>query len=348
VDLVRVVALLGVAGIHAAAWMVPAGASPTGGPVAAFATVARFSVPSFVFLSGLVLYRSSCRPADRGRFLRRRWSRVLLPWLLWIPVFLAVDVWQGQVSTQAEQVGDWLASGPGLLYFLFAIAQLYLLLLILPRSRKWLLAFALAALALQLGLGLLHTYRPPEDGPLAWPLTWMAQDEAPFWAGYFCLGCLAGAEFERLRLLRKYWPAAVAATAGSGALLFWQASTVPAGTWTQGLYVFFWPALLPFTLSLTTALIWAGHWAYGLLRPVWSAIQSVSQHSLGIYLLQSLVLGFLGPITSGLGWPARLPVLTLVSVGLAWGIVVLMTRTWWGSIWVGERKVPDARARCQG
>ncbi len=343
----RVVALLGVAAIHAAAWMVPSTEPATGDPVAVFATVARFSVPSFVFLSGLVLYRSSCRPADRGRFLRRRWSRVLLPWLLWIPVFWAVDVWQGQLPTQAEQVGDWLASGPGLLYFLFAIAQLYLLLFILPRSRKWLGAFTLGALVLQLGLGLLHTYRPPEDGPLAWPLTWMAQDEAPFWAGYFCLGCLAGAEFERLRSLRHYWPAAVAATVGFGALLFWQASTVPAGTWTQGLYVFFWPTLLPFTLSFTTTLIWVGHWAYRFLRPGWSLIRSVSQHSLGIYLLQSLVLVVLGPITSGLGWPVRLPVLVLVSVALAWVIVLLMTRTWWGAVWVGEQKVADASARHQ-
>ena len=120
------------------------------------------------------------------------------------------DFVNGGLQPDGPDLRAWLAFGPGHLYFLFLVAQLYLLLLIMPRSRRGLVAFTSVALAVQVALGVLHTYGPPAPGVWAWPLTYLPQMEAPFWAGYFCLGCLVGAEYERLRSRSHLWPIGLA------------------------------------------------------------------------------------------------------------------------------------------
>jgi surface polysaccharide O-acyltransferase-like enzyme len=210
IDLLRAIALVAVAFIHTSAWIDGADAPATSGALPAATAFARFSVPAFIFCSGLVLYRAYGRPDEPGRFLRRRWLRTLLPWVAWIPVVAITDIANGKVQTNGPDLRVWLAYGPGHLYFLFLVAQLYLLLLVMPRSRRGLVVFTAIALVVQLALDVLHTYGPPAPGVWAWPLTYLPQMEAPFWAGYFCLGCLVGAEYgrrsgSRWRPWRRCW-----------------------------------------------------------------------------------------------------------------------------------------------
>ncbi|HEX6511560.1 MAG TPA: acyltransferase family protein, partial [Chloroflexota bacterium] len=80
-DLLRAVALVAVAVIHAAAWLTPAEAAPSAGALAAVSSLARFCVPAFVFASGFALFHGHReRQVVAGSFLRRRWLRVLVPW----------------------------------------------------------------------------------------------------------------------------------------------------------------------------------------------------------------------------------------------------------------------------
>src|SRR5690348_13721016 len=91
VDFLRAAALLGVGVIHAAAWVTPAEAPSGQSALAAISSLARFSVPAFVFASGFVLFHAEAgRGRDAATFLRRRWRRVLLPWACCVPLFLVV------------------------------------------------------------------------------------------------------------------------------------------------------------------------------------------------------------------------------------------------------------------
>ena len=117
--------------------------------------LARFCVPAFVLASGLILFQSrSARPMSMRTFLALRSKRVLVPWLFWTPVFLLLDWRYGQVGS----LGPWLAFGPGHLYFLVLIAQLYVVFLFVPRDLRPLRWFALGAVVLQLALMTWRTY----------------------------------------------------------------------------------------------------------------------------------------------------------------------------------------------
>src|SRR5262249_5849908 len=134
IDLVRVVALLAVVAIHVGAWVVWSTTPPSADPTAALVGVARFSVPTFVVLSGLVLYRGH---GGRRRlplsFIRRRLSRVVVPWLCWAPVFIVAALAEGKLDADVGAVLRNLVLGPGHLYFLVLIAQLYVVMLVAPR-----------------------------------------------------------------------------------------------------------------------------------------------------------------------------------------------------------------------
>jgi surface polysaccharide O-acyltransferase-like enzyme len=335
VDLLRVVALAGVITIHCSAWLVPVNEPPTHGIIAALSAFARFSVPAFLVASGLVLYRAYGRPEHPRSFLKRRWTRVLLPWLLWIPVYLVFYLWTGQVKVAPRSMADWLASGPGLLYFLLLIAQFYVLLLIMPRSRWGLVVFTAGAFLVQIVLGWQHTYHPIHDFPLAWPLNYLAQEEAPYWAGYFAFGCLLGSQYERIRTLHAWWPVAALAVVFSALLVAVEAQQVPNDTFTRGLYAFFWPSMVPLTISTTFTLLWLGHWVWPYVAFTWPVLGRLSQYSLGIYLVHTLILDQVGPLTSGIPPLPRLALLVAISTLGSWPVVALLSRTSIGALAVG-------------
>ena len=346
IDLLRAVSLIAVAFIHTSAWFVAADVPATSGALPAAALVARFCVPAFILCSGLALYRAYGRPAEPGRFLRRRWLRTLLPWAAWIPVLALNDIVNGGLQTDATDLRAWLAFGPGHLYFLFLVAQLYLLLLIMPRSRRGLVAFTSVALALQLVLDALHTYGPPASGVWAWPLTYLPQMEAPFWAGYFCLGCLVGAEYERLRSRSHLWPIGLALAPLAALLVLAESRLVPDDSWRHGLYSFLWPSQLPATLVVAAVLLWGGRLLAQRAGRLWAPVSALSRHSLGVYILQVPALYVLGDATRH-GWPPvpRFLLLLVGSMVISFAVVALLTRHRVGALSVGEARPSPSRER---
>ena len=346
IDLVRVVALLAVVAIHVGAWVVWSTTPPSADPTAALVGVARFSVPTFVVLSGLVLYRGhQGRPRLPLSFIRRRLSRVVVPWLCWAPVFIVAALAEGKLDADVGAVLRNLVLGPGHLYFLVLIAQLYVVMLVAPRPGRPLLLFTLAALGLQLGFEVARTTVPQVPGPAGWLWTQAAPELAPFWIGYFALGWLAGAEYERLRRLRRFWPLALAVAGLAAAGFLLSSRLVPASEPRQGVNVFVWPSLVPLAVALTLALVWAAAALRPRLELVWPAVTAVSRHSLGIYIAHVLLLTAYGEVTWAVPAVVRIPLLIAVSLATSYVLVALLARTRLGAAAVGEERAAPARSR---
>jgi len=343
-DLLRAVSLLAVAFIHAASWVPGQDAPAQRGPYAAAIVLARFCVPAFLLASGLALSRAGARRPDAGTFLGRRALRTLAPWLAWMPVFAVLDVVTGKVAATPRDLLVWLAYGPGHLYFLLLVAQLSLLVPLLPSRRGRLAALAAAAVALQLVLGALRTHAPLPSGPLAWPWTNLPQMEAPFWAGWFLLGWVAGAWYERLSALSRLWPLALLLTLLGGVLVLAEASIVPQDQWRQGTYSFLWPSRLPATLAVVALLLWLGRELASHAGRAWTPVRALSQRSLGVYVIHVGALEALAH-TALVRLPplARLTVLLVGSVAIAYALTVALARTGAGALALGER--PPVRSR---
>jgi len=346
IDLVRVVALVAVISIHVGAWVVWSTTPPSADPTAALIGLARFSVPAFVVLSGLVVYRGhQGRPRRPLGFLQRRLSRVLVPWLCWAPVFVAAALVEGRLDADAGAVLRNLVLGPGHLYFLVLIAQLYLLMLVAPRPGRRLLVFTIAALGLQLAFEVARTTHPWAPGPAGWVWANAAPELAPFWIGYFALGWMAGAEYDRLERLRRFWPLALAVAGLAGAGFLLSSLLVPTDSLRHGINVFFWPSLVPLTVSVTLALVWASSALRPRAEPVWPAVRALSRHSLGIYIAHVLLLPAYGEATWWVPAVARIPMLIALSLASSYVLVVALARSRLGAAAVGEAQAPPARLR---
>jgi surface polysaccharide O-acyltransferase-like enzyme len=185
-DALRVVALVGVVMIHASAW----------GPArehdfSAIQLASRFSVPMFMVLTGVVLaYQHTGRPLGIA-FVRRRVSRTLIPWLIWMPLYLLFDLFvSGSVHRNPSSVYTWLNQGGGHLWYLLLIPQLYLVFALWPRRNPWL--FVLLSLALQTALCVIRLYGPLPDELLRQVVLVHGFLLFPFWIGYFALGVAIG------------------------------------------------------------------------------------------------------------------------------------------------------------
>lgn len=342
-DLLRAVALAGVVLVHTLAWIVPSPNLPayTGGREALL-DLSRFCVPAFVFASGLALTLARAREAGARAFAARRWSRVAVPWLVWVPVFALLGAWTGQIPWSWAGAGSWLAYGGGHLYFLVLIAQLYAVFLFMPRSRRGLVLFGAVAIGFQVALGVYRTYLPQPQGPLGWPASQLAYEEAPFYAGYFAAGCIAGAYWDRLMALHRWWPvAAVAAALSAGGFLA-ESLTVSADPSRHGTYTFLWPAQVPFALGIGVLVLLAGRASGRALAPAAGAVGWVSRHGLGLYVVHPIVLDALGPRIAFL--PAGLRVVALFVSCLAGAAlaVLALRRVPWASLAIGEAAPPRA------
>lgn len=346
-DLLRAFSVAAVVFIHAGSWIHGQDAPAQSGLDAAAITLARFCVPALIFASGLVSFRSARRSSSTGDFLRRRWLRTLVPWLAWTPVYAVADVLLGKVALDPHDLLVWLAYGAGHLYFLVLIAQLALLLPLLVRADvRLLVAIAAGAMALQLALGIVHTYGPVPNGALAWPLTYLPQMEAPFWAGWFLLGCAAGAGYERLRGMSWLWPGALIVTVAASLAVLAEAYAVPGDQWRQGTYAFLWPSRLPQVLALTAVLLWLGRDLAPRLRWLWAPVTAISQRSLGVYVLHVLALELLARSLLGSLPPApRLVALGLGSLVAGYAATVLLARTRVGALALGEAAASSVPAR---
>ena len=94
IEYIRGVAMLGVVGIHTGSQYL-LNPTPNIHLVALFEIVSRFSVPIFFFISafGLFYRMNLAEPFEYGKFLRRRFKAVLIPYLIWSTLYLVHDNW---------------------------------------------------------------------------------------------------------------------------------------------------------------------------------------------------------------------------------------------------------------
>ena len=343
IDLLRAVALVAVALIHAGAWVTPAEAAADASPMAAVLTLARFCVPAFVFASGFLLaHVGQDRAIQLGPWLRRRWLRILGPWLCWTPVFLLAD----SLSGGTGPLGPWLAFGPGHLYFLLLMAQLSLLFPALPRHARRLGYWTAAAVALQLALMVWRTYGTLPGGWLAWPAVYLSHEEAPFWLGTFLLGCLTARLWPYLSRWERYWPAALAAAVVAAAFVLLEGSAIGGDYWRQGNAAYLWPSRLAQTMSWCLSLLWLGRrWSGAGSR----LVRGLSVRSLGVYAVHPLFLSLLGPFTAPMPVAVRVPLLMATALAGAYATVALIARTRLGAFAMGDQarssKVSETETR---
>ncbi|MBR4383539.1 MAG: acyltransferase [Selenomonadaceae bacterium] len=94
IEYIRGVAMLGVVAIHVGSQYL-LNPTPNIHLVALFEIVSRFSVPIFFFVSafGLFYRMEISEPFEYGKFLRRRFKAVLIPYLLWSTFYFVHDNW---------------------------------------------------------------------------------------------------------------------------------------------------------------------------------------------------------------------------------------------------------------
>jgi surface polysaccharide O-acyltransferase-like enzyme len=88
-----------------------------------------FAVPAFLFISGYWLSQKSIKSwGDYKSFLKRRFSRILVPYLFWSLVFLGYEACKAHEVSIVRILSKLLIGGASHhFYFIIVIAQLYLL-----------------------------------------------------------------------------------------------------------------------------------------------------------------------------------------------------------------------------
>lgn len=133
VDYLRCIAILAVIYIHTAAALSRAGDLSSLYPVALLNTLAQFAVPLFICISGFVLFRKPVQEAKE--FYRRRFLKILPPYLIFTAVYLAANTCKSWVISDIPEIptlSDILTaylfaeSNPHMWFFLIII-ELYIL-----------------------------------------------------------------------------------------------------------------------------------------------------------------------------------------------------------------------------
>jgi surface polysaccharide O-acyltransferase-like enzyme len=264
--------------------------------------LARFAVPAFVVLTGLLLAFRYDDQRLGGAFLLRRARRSVLPWLIWAPVFCLLDIaWSVGLTPTWSALGDFFAGGAGHLYFLVLVPQLYVLLLLWPSRRRALVAVTAAAVAVQVALSVIRLEVPMHGGLARQLLLAHGFELFPFWIGWFALGVLAGRWLAAQRGPARgmpAWPFAVAVPVTAALLLWENVGGTPNAAFMQGTGAFLRPLMLPYAVAVCGAVIFA---APRLLRHtprLRAATGTLSRHSLGVYIVHPVLLTWLGRWTA--------------------------------------------------
>ncbi len=294
-DATRALATVAVIAIHAAAWPYAPG-TPGKHFYDGVQLVVRFAVPVFVLLTGLVLgYAYPKRPAV-GSFLKRRLRRSIVPWLAWVPIYLAFDLWTKQlVVHEVNDVIAWFQAGAGHLYFLIIVPQFYVLFIAWPRRHPW--TAAAVAMAVQTILCTVRLY-VPMDGYLEQYVTvWYGFLFFPYWIGYFAIGVALGGEPRISHKRIAIAVAAIAAIAGNALLVAKPLGGAVNAGFAEGTGAFLVPWMPLAALPIAALALIAGP---SLLahRPRLSRLTTlISDNSLGIYIIHPIILWEFGYAT---------------------------------------------------
>lgn len=201
IDYIRGVSMLGVVAIHIGALYL-ANPTPNLGLVALLEIVSRFSVPIFFFISafGLFYRLDLTEPFAYGKFLRRRFKAILVPYVLWSALYVVHDFFLygvpiPTVGRAAELLFFGLAKYQ--LYFLVILAWFYLLMPVWIRVIRVLSPVGLAAVfAVQVGVDYFSSYsvwlygltQSLPEGFLRMLLTWRLNYLVLHYVAIFLLG----------------------------------------------------------------------------------------------------------------------------------------------------------------
>ncbi|MCF0151422.1 MAG: acyltransferase family protein, partial [Firmicutes bacterium] len=179
--------------------------------------LARFAVPAFVFLAGLMAVLPSSESTRPGAYLLRRLRTVALPYLAWTLLYL----YDGGMLTGLSSVVSalWKGSAAYHLWYVPLILQFTLLtplfrVLRRPQEARHRAADCCKVLAVAAAFALLCVL---DRIRVAFPGSFIARynyNLFPAWLFYFVLGALFGSDYERLlALVKRFWyaPAAIAA-----------------------------------------------------------------------------------------------------------------------------------------
>jgi len=325
-DALRALAAVAVIVVHTTHWALQdEGADAAVWP--SVTLVARFCVPAFVLLTGLVLaYRYGEQPLGRD-FLLRRARRSVLPWLIWAPIYcIAGLALTGEVRPTWGAVGDWWSLGGGHLYFLILVPQLYLLMLLWPARRRTAMLLAGAALALQVALCASRLYAPMPGGVLHQGVLNHGFEEFPFWIGFFAVGIAAG----RMLAVRggrglAAWPFALAVGPAIVALLWLGGRGAANPAYADGTGAFLRPLMVPVTLAVCGSVLFGAPSLLRRMPRLQRATSRLSTHSLGVYIVHPLLIAGFGRILAR-GLHAHLPV--SIAAVLALTVVTAVAALW--------------------
>ena len=296
-DVARAIAALSVVAIHCVQWLPQQPHTATDDFYHAADRITRFAVPAFVMLSGALLQLGYAERARGWDFLRRRFTRSLLPWIVWAAVYAAAGTFLTKDVAYSGGLLGWFWWGTGHLWFLLVIPQLYLVFAVWPRRHLWF--WACIALAVQLALSVFRLTGPSSLGTLAAQFTlWHGFQLFPFWLGYFALGIamaqwIARGDYPaRLVMLLAFSTAAFAVL-----LVQFNWSWARWSSWNIGTGSFVDPFMLPFAVSATALLAaMGGRWVKAETRTA-AIFRMFSDYSLAIYILHPLVLNIaMGPL----------------------------------------------------
>ena len=331
-DFLRDLAMLAVMLIHVTSTYIAAESHVTflGMNLALFLNQAsRFSVPLFLFLSGYSLGIGD-KPMTYRAFLKRRASRVLAPYLVWVLVYeyancgFDLGMWLEQLGDLSRQLRNFLAgqAAPHL-YFIPIVAQGYVL---YPLLKRWVrkapvqgTLWSLAVTLLLQGWYALYSIDLMPDLPN--PFLWLA---FPFWCFYFVAGmCLQQVDFAKItRLCRRN---------GGSILVCGVLFAVLYSAVSRRIGVLH--AIRPDQMAFVLLMFFWGIAAWEKLKRVPFLARGtalLSQYSMGIYYNHVLVLCFLRQFPRfQLGMSGML-LLFLATFGLSLLVAVLLEGGWHG------------------
>lgn len=299
---------------------------------------ARFSIPAFVLISGIVLAYGYGSAAEfhAGTYLWKRLKAILPAYVTWSVVYILFEAnlaqdWQNLLS----RIATALFAGTAMyqLYFIVLILQFYLLFLLARPllQRPWFPWIVLGALLVQLVLmadayyGWVH----PTGPVLTWAYAWRGR-LFPWWIGFFALGLWLGRRTELLDSIRRWrWPltGATILLLGGMMLEYLGALKDPAFNISLATSGFRPTAYLYAIVALVAILGWGSQLVAGegWLRRL---LDAIGRDSFGIYLIHPLLLWELERLLMPMHLHpiAYLGIITTALFALSWGATWLVKR----------------------
>jgi peptidoglycan/LPS O-acetylase OafA/YrhL len=342
VDFIRVTAFACVVAVHLAGTVNDLNSFAWGGVsyLMHFARYAFICVTAFVLFYGY--YRRDQRPSV---FYRRRFGQIVLPYLIWSAIYLAIVIgessWRGTGGT-IELVTVKVLTGDAWyhLYFLMITMQFYLVFPLL----RWLLRrtegqhgrVLAASWVIQLGYMALVAWVPKSAGaPWVWDRSYVL---LPMYAGFVVLGALAAVHYRRMHAwvvanTGPLWAVGIAGfvVATGIYVVRVQVFDVPVGTAIMAMH----PSEALVALAVTLLLYLAGTaWLTGTDRGLLArAVDLGSLRAFGVYAAHPLVIWLLGfsftpTVLELIPYAAvRTPVLLLVVYAATLLLVEVLLRT---------------------